>query len=88
LYVQNDLSRIKTSLSNNVGHKVRLKAKQGRKQVIVREGVIEGIYPSIFTVKLDVQNDIPTSERRVSYSYADVLTRTVELVVCEPDSED
>ncbi len=88
MYVQNDLSRIKTSLSNNVGHKVRLKAKQGRKQVIVREGVIEGIYPSIFTVKLDVQNDIPTSERRVSYSYADVLTRTVELVVCEPDSED
>ena len=54
----------------------------------MREGVIEGIYPSIFTVKLDVQNDIPTSERRVSYSYADVLTRTVELVVCEPDSED
>lgn len=88
MYVQNDLSRIKTSLSNNVGHKVRLKAKQGRKQVIVREGVIEGIYPSIFTVKLDVQNDIPTSERRVSYSYADVLTRTVELVVCEPNSED
>ncbi len=88
MYVQNDLSRIKTSLSNNVGHKVRLKAKQGRKQVIVREGVIEGIYPSIFTVKLDVQNDIPTSERRVSYSYADVLTRTVELVVCEPDSEE
>ena len=88
MYVQNDLSRIKTSLSNNVGHKVRLKAKQGRKQVIVREGVIEGIYPSIFTVKLDVQNDIPTSERRVSYSYADVLTRTVELVVCEHDSEE
>ena len=88
MYVQNDLSRIKTSLSNNVGHKVRLKAKQGRKQVIVREGVIEGIYPSIFTVKLDVQNDIPTSERRVSYSYAAVLTRTVELVVCEPDSEE
>lgn len=88
MYVQNDLSKIKTSLSNNVGHKVRLKAKQGRKQVIVREGVIEGIYPSIFTVKLDVQNDIPTSERRVSYSYADVLTRTVELVVCEPDGEE
>lgn len=87
MYVQNDLSKIKTNLSNNVGHKVRLKSKQGRKQIVVREGVIEGIYPSIFTVKLDVQNDIPTTERRVSYSYADVLTRTVELVVCEPEEE-
>lgn len=88
MYVQNDLSRIKTNLSNNVGHKVKLKAKQGRKQIIVREGGIEGIYPSIFTVKLDVHNDIPTSERRVSYSYADVLTRTVELIVCEPEEKE
>ncbi len=87
LYIQHDLIKIKSDLSDNVGHKVKLKAKRGRKQVVEREGVIESTYPSIFVVKLDKYNDIPTSERRVSYSYADVLTKTVELVICEPENE-
>lgn len=85
MYIQNDLIKIKSDLADNVGHKVRLKSKQGRKSVIVRDGVIESTYPSIFTVKLDVQNDVPSSGRRVSYSYADVLTKAVELIICEPD---
>lgn len=87
MYIQNDLVKIKSSLSDNVGSKVRLKSKRGRKQVIEREGVIESTYPSIFVVKLDKYNDIPTSERRVSYSYADVLTKSVELIICEPESD-
>lgn len=87
MYVQKDLVKIKSSLADNVGSKVRLKAKRGRKQIIEREGVIESTYPSIFVVKLDTHNDIPTSERLVSYSYTDVLTKTVELFICEPDSE-
>ncbi len=84
MYVQNELIKIKSDLSNSVGQKVRLKSKQGRKHIVVREGVIECTYPSIFTVKLDEQNDIPTSSRRVSYSYADVLTKAVELYICDP----
>ena len=87
MYIQKDLIKIKTDLADNVGHKVKLKAKRGRKQVVEREGVIENTYPSIFTVKLDIQNDIPTSERRVSYSYADVLTKTVELYICDPEED-
>ena len=87
LYVQNDLVKIKSSLADNVGNKVKLRAKRGRKQVVVREGVIESTYPSIFTVQLDIQNDIPTSQRRVSYSYTDVLTKAVELIICDPDNE-
>lgn len=84
LYIQNDLNKIKSGISDNIGNKVKLKSKQGRKQIIVREGVIENTYPSIFTVKLDEQNDVPTSRRRVSYSYTDVLTKAVELIICEP----
>ena len=70
LYIQNDLNKIKSGISDNIGNKVKL--------------VIENTYPSIFTVKLDEQNDVPTSRRRVSYSYTDVLTKAVELIVCEP----
>lgn len=84
VYVQNELSKIKSSLADNVGHKVRLTARRGRKQVVTREGVIESTYPSIFIVKLDTPDYVEVSDRRVSYSYTDVLTKTVELVICDP----
>ncbi|MBO5363934.1 MAG: Veg family protein [Clostridia bacterium] len=85
--MQNDLVKIKSDLADNIGSKVRLTAKKGRKQTVTREGVIEGTYPSVFTVKLDVDEDFMASERRVSYSYADVLTKTVELIICDPEDE-
>lgn len=88
MFIQNDLTKIKSSLSDNVGHKVRLTAKKGRKQTVTREGVIESTYPSIFIVKLDPREPM-ASERRVSYSYTDVLTKTVELIICDPgETED
>lgn len=85
MYGQNDLSKIKSSLTDSVGQKVKLTAKKGRKQIVIREGVIESTYPSIFTVKLDNESEYFTSERRVSYSYTDVLTKSVELVIYTPD---
>ncbi len=84
---QNDLVKIKSDLADNIGSKVRLTAKKGRKQVVTREGVIEGTYPSIFIVKLDTPDDFMASERRVSYSYADVLTKSVELIIYNPTEE-
>ena len=87
MYGQNDLSKIKSDLTDNVGHKGRLTAKKGRKQIVTREGVIESTYPSIFTVKLDNQSEFFTSEQRVSYSYTDVLTKSVELVIYTPEEE-
>ena len=86
MLLQNDIIKIKSNLSNNVGNKVRLTAKKGRKQTVTRMGVIESTYPSVFTVKLDTPDDFLATDRRVSYSYADILTRTVELVICDPDT--
>ena len=88
LFIQKDLTRIKSNLSDNVGHKVRLTAKKGRKQTITRQGVIESTYPSIFIVKLDTEGEVFSSERRVSFSYTDVLTKTVELVICDTDQDE
>ena len=88
MYIKNDLVKIKSSLSDNVGRKVKLTAKKGRKKSVTREGVIESTYPSIFIVKLDPHSEYTPDGRLVSYSYTDVLTKAVELVICEPiDSE-
>lgn len=78
------ISDIRKDLESFVGSKVRLKANRGRNRIVEREGILESIYPNIFVVKLNERK----VERRVSYSYADVLTETVELFICDtPDSE-
>lgn len=71
------IADIKKDLELFVGSKIRLKANRGRNRIIERVGVLESTYPNIFIVKLDERK----IERRVSYSYADVLTETVELFV-------
>jgi len=71
------IADIKKDLESFVGSRIRLKANRGRNRIIEREGVLESIYPNIFVVKLNERK----VERRVSYTYADVLTETVELFV-------
>jgi len=72
------LSDIKRDLDGMIGERIRLKANRGRRKVDEREGVLEQTYPYIFVVKID---DEPSGARRVSFSYADILTETVELEV-------
>jgi len=73
------LDEIKKQLDKHIGARVRLKTNGGRKKTIIKEGLLEKTYPSIFIVVLDGQG----ATRRVSYSYSDILTDTVELTVME-----
>ena len=68
------LANIRRDIENHVGEKVTLKANGGRKKILVIDGVIESVHPSIFVVRLDNDN-----QRTVTYSYSDVLTKTVSL---------
>lgn len=79
---RNALHEIKKSLDELVGERVLLRANGGRRKTIERFGVLEETYPSVFVVKLDPPDG---SFERVSYSYADVLTETVELMLCKED---
>lgn len=81
----NSLQAIKANLEKYLGYHIRLKANRGRQKTIVREGVLEKTYPHIFVVKLD-ENKYPV--KRVSYSYADVLTKTVQLTIYPPAGGD
>jgi uncharacterized protein Veg len=68
------IAAIKRDIEDHIGDKVTLKANGGRKKILVNNGVIESAHPSIFVVRLE--NDI---QRTVTYSYSDVLTKTVQL---------
>ena len=77
---KSDLFEIKKNIESSVGEKVKLSTNRGKKKSFVKEGVIENSYPNIFIIKFE--NDFDTT-RRISFSYTDVLTKAVELVVCK-----
>jgi len=75
---KNKISQIRKELEGYVGKRVQLKANKGRKKIFIREGIVDSVYPNLFTIKFE--NDFNNS-RKVSFSYTDVLTRTVEIKV-------
>jgi uncharacterized protein Veg len=72
----NKLADIKKTLDSNLGKRLLLKANGGRRKTIERTGILAETYPSVFVVELDQDEN---AFERVSYSYADVLTQTVQL---------
>ena len=75
-----DIANLKTDILEKVGQKIIVKGSLGRSKAFEKEATIEKAYPNIFVVKYE-END-----RNVTYSYTDVLTRTVEVEVFDGDS--
>jgi uncharacterized protein Veg len=78
------LADIKKALDSNLGKKLLLKANGGRRKTIERFGVLAETYPSVFVIELDQDEN---AFERVSYSYADVLTETVQITFYDETSE-
>ena len=72
---KSDILSLKTDIFDKVGQKIIVKGSLGRSKAFEKEATIEKAYPNIFVVRYE-END-----RNVTYSYTDVLTRTVELDV-------
>ncbi|TFB21044.1 ABC transporter permease [Filobacillus milosensis] len=70
------LAEIKQVLDHRIGDRLTLKANGGRRKTIERSGILAETYPSVFIVELDQEEH---AFERVSYSYTDVLTETVEI---------
>ena len=64
-----------TSIKAEIGQKIIVKGSLGRSKSFEKEATIEKTYPNIFVVKYD------DNDRSVTYSYTDVLTRTIEMQV-------
>ena len=77
---RNDIANLKTDILEKVGQKIIVKGSLGRSRAFEKEATIEKAYPNIFVVKYEENN------RNVTYSYTDVLTRTVEVEVFDGDS--
>lgn len=72
---ENVLTEIRNHINSFVGREVMIKANRGRRKSLEKEGVLERTHQNIFVIKINDHQQI----RRISYSYADLLTDNVEL---------
>lgn len=77
---KNEILDLKTDITEKIGQKIIVKGSLGRTKSFEKEATIEKTYPNIFVIKYE------EDDRNVTYSYTDVLTRTVEVEVFDGDS--
>lgn len=80
---RSDISRVKTTIEENIGNRVKITAKKGRKRVTIRYGTIKAVYPHTFNVLLENISVFAETQRAVSLNYADILTGQLSLVLTE-----
>jgi len=73
--MSDSLHLIKQEMKNKIGVHVTLRARVGRRGAYVRDGVIDGLYPEVFTVLVDENG----YSRRYCFCYSEILTHHVEI---------
>ena len=71
------INSIKDTLAKLIGEDIIVTIDAGRRRTIVHEGRLTDTYPALFIIELD--DDGEESYERVSFSYADVLTDSIEI---------
>lgn len=75
-----DIMNLKSDIVDKIGQKIIVKGSLGRNKFFEKKATIDKVYSNIFTVKYD------EGARNATYSYTDILTRTVEVQVLNPDN--
>ena len=75
-----NVNELREKIKECVGQKVVLRGSLGRNKTFEKEGTLVNTYPNIFVVKYE------ENERSVTYSYTDILTRTVEVQVFDGEN--
>lgn len=77
---RSDIANLKTDIGDMIGQKVIVKGSLGRSKTFEKEATIQKAYPNIFVVRYE------DNERNVTYSYTDILTRTVQVDVFDGEN--
>ena len=75
---QKDLNRVRASVLQQCGSKVKIQLDRGRNKVDIQEGVIQNAYPSVFTILIDDERD-ENPPQLLSFSYTDIITRDIRM---------
>ncbi|OGO81897.1 MAG: hypothetical protein A2Y22_03510 [Clostridiales bacterium GWD2_32_59] len=73
------IKRVREGLQDHVGSKVVVKCNRGKRRTTVNQGVLESTHSNVFVVRYN--NQLDETYHRTSYSYTDLLTKSVEFSI-------
>ncbi|MBQ8627004.1 MAG: Veg family protein [Agathobacter sp.] len=78
---QEELSRVRASVSQQCGNRVMIQLDRGRNKVDIQKGTLQKAYPSVFTVLVDDENE-ENPPQVLSFSYTDIITKDIRMKLC------
>ncbi|MDR1379131.1 MAG: Veg family protein [Synergistaceae bacterium] len=73
--MQRTLTSIKDEIVSYKGQLVKCRTSKGRNKIEVTQGILLNVYPKLFTMYVE------SKASTVSFSYAEILTKEVELEI-------
>ncbi len=70
------MDAIKTQIRASKGALIKIRTRTGRRNGIELGGIIDGLYPEVFTVMVKEHGN----SRRYCFSYSEILTNHVQIV--------
>ena len=78
---QVEIKKVRASVHQQCGSRVKIQLDRGRNKVDSQEGVIQQAYPSVFTVLVDDDKD-QNPPQLLSFSYKDIITKDIRMKLC------
>ena len=78
---QVEIKKVRASVHQPCGSRVKIQLDRGRNKVDIQEGVIQQAYPSVFTVLVDDDKD-QNPPQLLSFSYKDIITKDIRMKLC------
>ena len=78
---QQILNKVLASVRQQCGNRVVIQLDRGRNKGDIQEGVIQGAYPSVFTVLVDDERE-ENPPQLMSFSYTDIITKDIRMKLC------
>ena len=77
---QAQISKVRASVHQQCGNRVKIQLDRGRNKVDIQEGVIQKASPSVFTILVDDEQD--NAPQLLSFSYTDIITKDIRMKLC------
>ena len=78
---QAQISKVRASVHRQRCNRVKIQLDRGRNKVDIQEGVIQGAYPSVFTILVDDERE-ENPPQLLSFSYTDIITKDIRMKLC------
>ncbi len=77
---KDDITNLRGDIEEKVGQKIIVRGTLGRSKFFEKEATLQKTYPNLFVVKYNEE------EGNATYSYTDVLTRTIDLQIFDGEN--